>query len=410
MSPAPVGGSFTPHPRTPAGHDALALVASVADIVRKEAAEADEAGVFAAAAVERLRGAGVFAVNAPREFGGTGLTSLHDTCLVVRELARINGSIGIGASMHLALTCYFARQLAHPGTADLEHRRGWMRRIGAREMVLASAVAEPGREAWRVAAEARRSGDGWSVTGTKILVSLSPGATHLYTRVRTPGEDGYAMATAMIDVRTAGVTVHDDWSGLGLRCSGSGRVVLDDVRLPAADVRIGGSWGAPDPGDFAGRAAASIPIVAAYAGMAAAAYDVARDRFTTGAADPGSRWSAAAVRTAYAELTVAMAQVNAVLGAAAERVDEAFRSTAPRGAGDGAGRDLLADCLIAALAVERSAGAVVDRAMEICGGASYGAASELGRVYRDVKAAAFMRPYSPPERWADFLADTGAAR
>ncbi len=55
--------------------------------------------------------------------------------------------------------------------------------------------------------------------------------------------------------------------------------------------------------------------------------------------------------------------------------------------------------------VERSGGEAVDLAMQLCGGQSYRADHPLARMYRDIRAAAFMRPWAPAEEWLDFLAE-----
>ena len=72
-------------------------------------------------------------------------------------------------------------------------------------------------------------------------------------------------------------------------------------------------------------------------------------------------------------------------------------------------RAMMKECQSVSLVVERVATEVVDHAMRLVGGASYHAWHPLARAYRDVRAAAFMPPYSPPEEAVDFIADTALA-
>ncbi|SDT80603.1 Acyl-CoA dehydrogenase [Actinoplanes derwentensis] len=398
-------GECVIEPVTDAGREAVEAARRLAPFLSEQAAANDAAGRFAAESMARLRDEGVLAVSAPPAAGGLGLTSLHDVSLLVKQLASADGSVGVAVSMHLALAVYFARtvETAEPGSRPAQEQ--WLDQIGRRLMVLGSAVAEPGAEAWRPTTTACPAGDGWVISGTKILVSNSPAATHFYTRLRAERDGGYEMATAMIRADAPGVTVLDDWRGLGLRGSGSGAVRFADVAVPAGLVRAGGRWGTPDPTDFEGRAAASIPIVAAYLGMAEAARDTALTEFAKGRSSPSARGRSDAVVTQWqmAELTIALAEATAVFRDALVRIDDMFRSTAPRRADVTVGRSLLRDCLIASIVVERSANRVIDAAMQICGGRSYTAGHPLERGYRDVKAAAFMRPFSPPERFVEFL-------
>ncbi|TPG05127.1 acyl-CoA dehydrogenase family protein [Curtobacterium flaccumfaciens] len=384
------------------GREAVRSFEAHRSYLQEQAAVNDRLGQTAISSVERLRCAGLLGVSAPKPSGGLGLTSLHDVSLLVKEIAAADGSVGVALSMHFALAVYFARTIAASDDADLVQRE-WLRELGSGAMVLASAVAEPGLEAWRPATEARQDADGWTVSGRKTLVSNSPSATHLYTRVRCVGPGGTRMGSAMIPVAAHGVEVLDDWDGLGLRGSGSGTVILDDVRVPDRSMRRGGPWGRPDPDDLEGRAAASIPIVAAYLGIAQAASDIALAEFARDSPGARRRSEATAIRWYVADMTVAYAEAEAVFQRSLERIDEVFASTPPRSADPKVGRRIMRECLIASLAVERETARVIDAAMQICGGRAFTADHPLARCYRDAKAAAFMRPFSPPERFVEFL-------
>jgi alkylation response protein AidB-like acyl-CoA dehydrogenase len=217
-------------------------------------------------------------------------------------------------------------------------------------------------------------------------------------------EDGPALGSAMIPVRSAGLTVIDDWDGLGLRGSGSGRVVLDGVRLPEQAIRIRGPWGVRDEGSFEGRAASSIPLAGVYLGVAEAAAECAFHH-AAGVADPS-----AGMQALVAELRLTLAVLRGTLHTALTELHEGLSMRAPRSISREEGSALLESCVLASLVTERSASSVVDLAMQICGGRSFRTGHQLGRLYRDVRAASFMRPYTPTEEWVDFAARTAAPR
>jgi alkylation response protein AidB-like acyl-CoA dehydrogenase len=60
---------------------------------------------------------------------------------------------------------------------------------------------------------------------------------------------------------------------------------------------------------------------------------------------------------------------------------------------------LMSEWQCAKLVVNRAAADAVERAMDVCGGASYLSGHVLSRLYRDVRAGPFMQPLSPVEAY-----------
>ena len=119
---------------------------------------------------------------------------------------------------------------------------------------------------------ARRTGQGWSITGRKIYGTGAPGLSWMLVWVRT---DEAEPRTGMILVpaRTPGVRVEPTWDQLGLRASGSHDVVFEDVVVPygnAGDLRAPTAWGRPDREQVAGS---TLAVASLYTGVACAARD-----------------------------------------------------------------------------------------------------------------------------------------
>ncbi|HET8662493.1 MAG TPA: acyl-CoA dehydrogenase family protein [Micromonosporaceae bacterium] len=401
----PVNGRLVPV--TPAGEKLCAAIDEVAGFLADEATRNDAAGRYARASIDRINEAGVLAACAPVDDGGFGVESLYDLGVATSRLAEADASVAIAAYMHLALSWYYARTVrcAPPGQPAEPRQREWLRAIGRRQMVVCSSVAEPGTNAWQMTTTATRSGGDWIINGRKVLASISPSATHFYTRVRAETADGPMQGSVMIPLDAAGVEVRDDWDGLGLRGSGSGEVVFSGVVLPEDAVSPRGRWGQWDRRGMEGRAASSTPLLAVYLGIAETARTAALASLRAGLAGARDRTHSAGTKAMLAEVEVRMAAARGALRSALSDIDAHVTHAAPRSLPVEVGQALMAQCVAAGMAVERAAVEVVDLAMQICGGRSYAGGHPLGRLCRDVRAGWFMRPHAPAEEWLDFLAE-----
>jgi alkylation response protein AidB-like acyl-CoA dehydrogenase len=117
---------------------------------------------------------------------------------------------------------------------------------------------------------ARRSADGWSISGRKIYSTGAPGLEWMQVFARTD-EAVPRTGNFLVRARSGGVRIEETWDHLGLRASGSHDVIFDDVVVPedhAVDVRPPGEWRQPDSVHASWNAAI---IGAVYTGVARAA-------------------------------------------------------------------------------------------------------------------------------------------
>ncbi|MGI5341921.1 acyl-CoA dehydrogenase family protein [Streptomyces sp. CA-181903] len=63
----------------------------------------DQEGRFARESVEGLAEAGVFAAIVPVDLGGLGVERLHDLTVITARVARVDASVAIAYSVHIAL-------------------------------------------------------------------------------------------------------------------------------------------------------------------------------------------------------------------------------------------------------------------------------------------------------------------
>lgn len=112
-----------------------------------------------------------------------------------------------------------------------------LEKVIAGSAIVTVAATEPtSGEHWRdVSTVARRDGDGWVLTGSKIVSASTPLASHVLITARTSGrrsdEDGISLFVVDISSATAGIERHDYRTVDDRRASD---LVFEELRLPDA--------------------------------------------------------------------------------------------------------------------------------------------------------------------------------
>jgi len=167
-----------------------------------------------------------------------GVESVHDLLVASSRLARGEPSVAIGSNMHLIPLVNMAALWRAAVLAGHDDRAAGVGRamedVAHRRAVVATAISEPNQDLTRPSTRARRTPEGWVVSGRKVFCTMSPAADLLLTAVTFEDEGGERYGYARIPTATPGVHLHDDWDALGMRASGSQSITFDDVRLPAS--------------------------------------------------------------------------------------------------------------------------------------------------------------------------------
>jgi SfnB family sulfur acquisition oxidoreductase len=204
--------------------EAVAVAADLAERFAKSAAERDAERVLPAAELDELAESGLLAVTVPAPYGGAELPA-ETLAEVFRLLAAGDPSIAQIPHSHFV----YINALRHQGTpvqqAFLFGEVLAGKRFGNAQSEVGTRHVRDYRTTLRPAA------GGWTLTGEKgystgaLLADWIPVLAHL-------GEDG-PMHVAWVERRAVGVTVVDDWDGMGQRTTASGTVRLDEVRVAA---------------------------------------------------------------------------------------------------------------------------------------------------------------------------------
>jgi alkylation response protein AidB-like acyl-CoA dehydrogenase len=393
--------------RTDPGARLVALADALANEISPRAADHDRDGSFPFDSFAAVKNSGYFAAPVPEQFGGLGVTSVHDLLVASSRLARGDAALTLGVNMHLVFVLNVARRWQIATAAGNERRaRAFgetLEEIARKGTVFASAGSEPRQDLTRPRTTAERTETGWIVSGHKVFCTMAPAADVLYTAVTYTDDDGRERyGYAMIPRRIPGVVVHDDWNALGMRASGSHSVSFEDVRLPPSSLRGGFPIG--DAIEYMERnLAAGLFHAAAGLGIAESAYaSVTAGLARRDEVDPYTH-------TLAAGSFVDLSACRALFSRAAALIDEHHeRNPTSRGTAEEL-TQLFAEAQSAKIFIGEAAVRIVDRALALSGGAGYLNGSPLARAYRDVRAMPFMHPLGANRAYA-FLGELAAGR
>ncbi|SEB57901.1 sulfur acquisition oxidoreductase, SfnB family [Nocardioides exalbidus] len=232
--------SASDHPAGDAEHvpvltadEAIATAREVAADLAATSSERDRDRILPAAELERLSASGLLAVTVPVEHGGAGL-SVETLVEVFRILAAGDPSVAQVPHSHFV----YVNAMRHQGTT--EQQRFFLGEVLAGKR-FGNAQSETGtRHVRDIRTALTPIGNGrWTLNGTKgystgaLFADWIPVLAHLDT-LAAPGEG--PLHVAWVERQARGVTVTDDWNGMGQRTTASGTVELVDVEVHDAHI------------------------------------------------------------------------------------------------------------------------------------------------------------------------------
>jgi alkylation response protein AidB-like acyl-CoA dehydrogenase len=181
--------------------------------------------------VDRLKEAGFGALRVPVEYGGGGV-SLPELTQLWIDLATADSNLPQALRGHFAL----AEDRLYQHTRG-DDQRAWFARFVAGE-IAGNAWSEVGSTSIDTQQTVLRpAGDGYRIDGAKYYTTGSIFAEWADVYARRVDNEGHEdFVIALVDTRSPGVTVTDDWDGFGQRGTGSGTTIFDGVPVDAAHV------------------------------------------------------------------------------------------------------------------------------------------------------------------------------
>jgi alkylation response protein AidB-like acyl-CoA dehydrogenase len=200
--------------------------------IRPLVREMDEHAKIPRALVDKLFDLGVMAIEIPEAYGGAGASFFHSV-LAVEELSRVDPSIGVLVDVQNTLVI---NAVMRWGNDDIKRR--YLTRL-ASDTVGAYALSEAGSgsDAFALATRAREDGNDYVVTGRKLWITNGNEADIFLVFATVNPDAGYRGITAFVVERGfPGFTVGKKEDKLGIRASSTCELILDECRVPKANV------------------------------------------------------------------------------------------------------------------------------------------------------------------------------
>jgi isovaleryl-CoA dehydrogenase len=207
------------------------------DKIAPRADEIDRSNGFPRDLWPALGALGVHGVTVEEEWGGAGLGYLEH-CVVMEEISRASGSVGLSYGAHSNLC---VNQIRMHGSA--EQKRRYLPPLISGEHVGALAMSEPnaGSDVGAMRTRAEKRGDRYILNGTKMWITNGPHADTLVVYARTnPDPDARGITAFIIEDSFPGFSRAQKLDKLGMRGSDTCELVFEDCEVPADNV-LGGA-------------------------------------------------------------------------------------------------------------------------------------------------------------------------
>ena len=327
----------------------------------------DESQEFPWPLVRQVAAQGYYGVLFPDDLGGAGLGYV-EYVLVVEELSRVDGSIGISVAAHNSLCTnhVFA-------CGDDRQRKAYVPKLATGEWIGAWSLTEPtaGSDAGGTRTTARPDGNGgWILNGSKTFTTHGSVADlTVVFAVTDPDRGKKGISAFAIEKGTPGFRAGKKENKMGLRASDTAEVVMEDCVVPATALLGARGEGFVDAMKIldGGR----ISIAALALGMARGAYEAAlaysKQRHQFG--KPISEFQA--VQHMLAEMATRLDAASLLVYRAAWMKDQGMKTTL--------------ESSMAKLYASEIGVYVADRALQVFGGYGYVKDFPVEKFYRDMK-------------------------
>jgi len=193
------------------------------------AAELDHTETFPQEIIKKAAALGLMGMLVPERYGGAGMDTIAYV-VAQEELARASAGVQTIITVSNSLV---ADPIARYGTET--QRRKYLPGLCDGTRLGCYCLTEPssGSDAMSLSTSARRDGGEWALRGTKAFVSSGVEADTCIVYARTgPDPGAHGISAFIVEKSFPGIAVGKIEKKLGIKCSSTSEIVLDDCRVP----------------------------------------------------------------------------------------------------------------------------------------------------------------------------------
>jgi len=232
--------------------------------------EWDEEQVFPMDVIRKLGKLGYMGSIFPEDLGGAGLGYIEYS-IIIEELSRVDGSVGIIVAAHTSLC---SNHIFKMGTD--EQRKRYIPRLASGEWIGCWSLTEPeaGSDAAGTRTTAALQNGCWVLEGAKTFTTNAHHANVCVAMAVTDRAAAqHGISAFIIDHGTPGFRPGKKENKLGLRASATGEVIFENCRIP--QTQLLGRRGEGFVDSLKVLDGGRVSIAALSIGMAQGAYDAA---------------------------------------------------------------------------------------------------------------------------------------
>jgi isovaleryl-CoA dehydrogenase len=233
--------SKSKHPKgfePPTYADLAELRERVQEFTRREipeelAAKTDQSNAFPHEMWQKLGDAGFLGMTAEEDVGGLAM-GYQAHCIVMEEISRASGSIGLSYAAHSQL-CVNQLQL----NANTQQKKKFLPGLIAGTKIGALAMSESGAgsDVVSMRTAARAVDGGYVLNGTKMWITNGPDADFIVVYAKTtPDKDCKGITAFVVEKEFKGFSCARKLDKMGMRGSNTGELVFEEVFVPNENV------------------------------------------------------------------------------------------------------------------------------------------------------------------------------